>query len=333
MKTRAFGRTGLQVSELVFGGGFVGGILVHADDETKRKVLRRALQAGINWIDTAPLYGQGKSERALGWLLKEVEETPYLSTKVQLDTGDLSDIPGQIERSVAASLERLQRDSVDLLQLHNPIYAETGGGTAVASGAAIGIDEVLRQDGVADGLERMRAQGLTRFIGLTALGEAGAIREAIGSGRFDSAQVYHNLINPTAARGLPAGYSGHDFTGVIEACRSVGAAVMNIRVLAAGVLATDARHGREVVITRGSEIPLEEKRAHAVFDRLGTEYGTRAQTALRFGLANPDVACVIFGLAELAHLEEALGAADMGPLPQEALDELNSRYAAEFGAL
>ncbi|MCH7796379.1 MAG: aldo/keto reductase [Proteobacteria bacterium] len=333
MKTREFGRTGLQVSELVFGGGFVGGILVHADDETKLKALRRALQAGINWIDTAPLYGQGKSERALGWLLEEVEETPYLSTKVQLDTGDLSDIPGQIERSVEASLERLQRDSVDLLQLHNPIYAETGGGTAVASGAAIGIDEVLRKDGVADGLERMRAQGLTRFIGLTALGEAGAIREAIGSGRFDSAQVYHNLINPTAARGLPAGYSGHDFTGVIEACRSVGAAVMNIRVLAAGVLATDARHGREVVITRGSEIPLEEKRAHAVFDRLGTEYGTRAQTALRFGLANPDVACVIFGLAELSHLEEALGAAEMGPLPQEALDELNSLYAAEFGAL
>jgi L-galactose dehydrogenase/L-glyceraldehyde 3-phosphate reductase len=338
MKYREFGRTGLQVSELVFGGGFVGGILVHADDETKLEALRRALQAGINWIDTAPLYGQGKSERALGWLLKEVEETPdlstpYLSTKVQLDTGELSDIPGQIERSVAASFGRLQRDSVDLLQLHNPIYAETGGATAVASGAAIGIDQVLRQDGVADGLERMRAQGLTRFIGLTALGEAGAICQAIGSGRFDSAQVYHNLINPSAARALPAGYSGHDFTGVIEACRAVGTAVMNIRIFAAGVLATDARHGREVVITQGSAIPLEEKRAHAVFERLGTEYGTRAQTAIRFGLANPDVACVIFGLAELSHLEEALGAAEMGPLPQEALDELATLYAAEFGAL
>ncbi len=333
MKTREFGRTGLQVSELVFGGGFVGGILVHADDETKLKALRRALQAGINWIDTAPLYGQGKSERALGWLLKEVEETPYLSTKVQLDTGDLSDIPGQIERSVEASLERLQRDSVDLLQLHNPIYAETGGGTAVASGAAIGIDEVLRKDGVADRLERLRDQGLTRFIGLTALGEAGALCQAIASGRFDSAQVYYNMINPTAARGLPAGYSGHDFSGVIEACRAVGAAVMNIRTFAAGVLATDERHGREVVIVRGSEIPLEEKRAHTVFERLGTEYGTRAQTALRFGLANPDVACVIFGLAELSHLEEALGAAEMGPLPQEALDELATLYAAEFGGM
>ena len=108
---------------------------------------------------------------------------------------------------------------------------------------------------------------------------------------------------------------------------------MNIRTFAAGVLATDERHGREVVIVRGSEIPLEEKRAHTVFDRLGDKYGTRAQTALRFGLANPDVACVIFGLAELSHLEEALGAAEMGPLPQEALDQLDTVYTAEFGAL
>ncbi len=88
-----------------------------------------------------------------------------------------------------------------------------------------------------------------------------------------------------------------------------------------------------MVITQGSEIPLEEKRADAIFDRLGDKYGSRAQTAIRFGLANPDIACLIFGLAELSHLEEALGAADLGPLPQEALDELNTLYAAQFGGL
>ncbi len=73
--------------------------------------------------------------------------------------------------------------------------------------------------------------------------------------------------------------------------------------------------------------------ARAVFERLVTKYGSRAQTAIRFGLANRDIACVIFGLPELAHLEEALGAAEMGPLPQEALDELKTLYAAEFGGL
>jgi L-galactose dehydrogenase/L-glyceraldehyde 3-phosphate reductase len=333
MKYREFGRTGLEVSELVFGGGAVGGILVHADDDTKLEALRRALAGGINWIDTAPLYGQGRSETALGWLLDEVEETPYLSTKVQIDIGDLSDVSGQIERSLEASFERLKRDSVDLLQLHNPIHAETGGGVSIASGGAIGIDAVLGKNGVLEGLERARARGLTRFIGLTALGEAGPICEAVRSGRFDSAQVYYNMINPTAARALPQGFSGHDFTGVIAACKAVGAAVMNIRVFAAGVLPTDLRHGREAVVTLGSELPIEEKRAHAVYASLGDRHGTRGQTALRFGLANPDVACVVIGLAELAHLDEALAAAEKGPLPQDALDQLNTAYAAEFGRL
>ncbi len=333
MKYREFGRTGLKVSELVFGGGAVGGLLVNADDDTKLEALRRALAGGINWIDTAPRYGQGRSETALGWLLGEVEETPYLSTKVRIDIGDLSDLSGQIERSLTESFGRLKRDSVDLVQLHNPIHAETGGGAAIASGSALGIDAVLGKDGVAAGLERLRDQGLTRFIGLTALGEAGPICEAIRSGRFDSAQVYHNLINPTAARAMPEGFSGHDFSGVIAACKAVGAAVMNIRIFAAGVLPTDKRHGRESVITLGSDIDLEEKRAQAVFEALGDSYGSRAQTALRFGLANPDVACVVFGLAELAHLDDALAAAEMGPLPQEALDRLNTVHAAEFGRL
>ena len=333
MKYREFGRSGIEVSELVLGGGAVGGILVHADDDAKLEALRRALAGGINWIDTAPSYGQGRSETALGWLLDEVEETPTLSTKVQIDVGELSDIPGQIERSLEASFKRLKRDSVDLLQLHNPIHGETGGGVSVASGGAIGIDAVLRKDGVADGLDRMRDQGLTRYIGLTALGEAGAICQAVRSGRFDSAQVYYNMINPTAARALPQGFSGHDFSGVIAACKAVGTAVMNIRIFAAGVLPTDRRHGREAVITRGSELEIEERRARAVFAQLGETYGTRAQTALRFGLANPDVACVVFGMAEIAHLDEALAAAEMGPLPQAALDQLNTAYAAEFGNL
>lgn len=326
MKYRNFGRTGIEVSEIVFGGGYVGGLLLHADDETKLNTLRRALEAGINWIDTAPAYGQGRSEEALGWLLEELEPEPYVSTKVGIDLTRLDDIPGQIEASVHASLVRLRRERVDLLQLHNPIETETGGG-------AIGIAHVLGAGGAADGLERMREQGLTRFLGLTALGEAGAIRQAIASGRFDSAQVYYNLINPTAARPLPAGWSGHDFSGVIHSCLTQGLAIMVIRVLAAGVLATDERHGREIVVTRGSGILAEERRARAVFEAIGARYGTRAQSAIRFALANPDISCAIVGLAEPAHLEEALAAAGMGPLPPEALAELNAFYDTAFGQL
>ncbi len=326
MKYRPFGRTGVEVSEIVFGGGYVGGILLHPDDDTKRAAIRRALDRGVNWIDTAPSYGDGKSEEALGWLLAEVDESPYLSTKVAIDPDRLADIPGQIEESLHASLRRLSRDSVDLLQLHNAIEPEN-------AERAITVDNVLRDHGVADGLDAMREQGLTRFTGITALGSAACCRQVIESGRFDSAQVYYNLINPSAGQPVADGWSGHDFGAIIAACRGSDVAVMNIRVLAAGVLATDQRTGREIPVATGSDVAAEERRTKAVFGAVGSEYGTRAQTAIRFSLANPDIACVIVGLAELGHLDEALDAVDSGPLPEEALARLARLYAADFADL
>ncbi len=66
MKTNTLGRTGLEISELVFGGGFVGGILLHASDAIRREAIQRALDGGVNWIDTAASYGNGQSEEVLG---------------------------------------------------------------------------------------------------------------------------------------------------------------------------------------------------------------------------------------------------------------------------
>jgi D-threo-aldose 1-dehydrogenase len=323
MRYRTFGRTGLQVSELVFGGGWVGGILIHQDVETRHAAIKRALDAGINWIDTAPSYGDGESERALGWLLQDVPDRPYLSTKVRLDLSRLDDITGQVKQSVEESLSRLRCDTVELLQLHNPIGPQT-------ADQLIGVDQVLGQDGAADALDRMRELGLTRFIGITAIGDTAACRQVIASGRFDSAQVYYNVLNPSAGQDMPPAWQGHDFRGLIAACKDNGMGVMNIRVLAAGVLATDQRHGREIAMMPQAAIPTEEMRARAVWRRLDERYGTRAQTAIRFALANPHIDCVVVGLAELSHLEEALAAAEMGPLPDEALAELREVYERGF---
>src|SRR6476661_2667326 len=113
MNHRAFGSTGIQVSEVIFGAGAVGGILIHKDDATKREAIRRAVAGGINWIDTAAQYGNGKSEEALGWLLPEAGASPYVSTKFGLDVNNLDDIPAQIEQSLQKSLARLKRSSVD----------------------------------------------------------------------------------------------------------------------------------------------------------------------------------------------------------------------------
>ena len=196
MKYRKFGKTGIDVSELVFGGGAVGGLLINQDDETKLSAIKRAMEAGINWIDTAPSYGMGKSETALGWVLKEIDANPYISTKVMIDTRNLEDISGQIEKSISESLDRLKKESVTVLQLHNPIGAET-------KGRMIGSDDVLRKGGVLEHLQRMKDQGLTAHVGITALGEPAGILPVIESGRIASGQVYYNLLNPSAGMNVP----------------------------------------------------------------------------------------------------------------------------------
>jgi aryl-alcohol dehydrogenase-like predicted oxidoreductase len=319
MKTRPFGRTGLEVSEIVFGGGAVGGLLIDQDDDTKHRALERALSAGVNWIDTAPSYGQGRSEAALGELLPSLPYEPHVSTKFSIDTRDASDPAGQIEASLEQSLARLRRDSVTLLQLHNHIGEET-------RGRVLGVDRILGRGGVLDALEALQSRGLFRHFGITALGEPAAIRRVIGSGRIASAQVYFNLLNPSAAFALPNAWPVYDFHCLIEACDEHGVAAMNIRVLSAGVIATDARTGRERPLTPGDTVESEAAKARTAFRELGESHGSRAQTAVRFALAEPRLSCVVVGLAELEHLEQALAAQRMGPLPTEALRALRAVY-------
>lgn len=324
MKYRKFGRTGIDVSEVVLGGGNVGGILIDPDDPTKREAVRRMMAAGVNWIDTAAQYGNGKSEQALAWLLPECDPQPHVSTKIAVDVQSPVPLADQVEQRFAEGLARLKRTSVDLLQLHNRIGTQVGGRT-------ISVEHVLGKAGVAEGFERLRARGAIRHMGITAIGEAPALCEVIASGRIHSAQVYYNLLNPSAARRMPSSWTGHDFGGVIDACRANGVAVMAIRIFAAGVIATDVRHGRESILTANTTLAEEERKARAVVEAIGTGHGTRAQVALRFVLSNPDVSCAIVGAAELAHLDEALAAQAMGPLPAAVLAKLDALYASDFG--
>ena len=317
MDIRKFGNTNIKTSAVVFGGGFVGGILINADDETRRKAIRMALDGGVNWIDTAPMYGQGRSEKAIGWLLGEIYEDPIVSTKVNLDTTRLNDIAGQVEESLTTSLRLLDRSMVDIVHLHNCISPAT-------KGRNLEVERVIGTGGALEALEAMRDQGLTRYIGITALGDTACCTEVVNTGRVHSAQVYYNMINPSAARGPGHGFPGQNFAGLLKACKAHGVGTMGIRVFAAGILATDARHGREIIITDDTDVSSEEVRTRTAFSKLGMEgkdhtvYGTRAETALRYVLSEPMIDCAIVGLAELDHLRQALNAAAAGPLPSGA---------------
>ncbi|MEO8009177.1 MAG: aldo/keto reductase [Betaproteobacteria bacterium] len=128
METRILGKTGLKFSVLSFGCGAVGGLMVKGTAADQERAVARAMEFGINYFDTAPMYGNGESERNLGRVLKALKRPKvYVGTKVFVQaTGD---IERHIADSMEASLQRLGLDGVDLYQLHNPISDATGDGT------------------------------------------------------------------------------------------------------------------------------------------------------------------------------------------------------------
>ncbi len=325
MRKTLFGRTGLEISEIALGAGTTGGVLIKADEATRWSVLERAVKAGINWIDTAPLYGNGASEEAIGRHLAALSPQPYVSTKVRIERDDLDDIPGAIGRSIEQSLKRLQTDRITLLQLHNQL------GEPVGDRPALTPQDVLGRGGVADAFDRLKEQGIIGASGITAAGETDACLEVIESGRFDTAQVYYNAINPTAAWLRPSRtWKAQDFAGIIPGCWRLNMGLLAIRVWAGGPLASDQRPERLTVFTAGTDPDNEMRCAAAVRAVLGDEYGTPAQAALRFALVKRDISSRVLGISDLAQLDAAVAAVEMGPLPSEAIGRLETLWANDF---
>jgi aryl-alcohol dehydrogenase-like predicted oxidoreductase len=258
------------------------------------------------------------------------DRRPRISTKFNIDT-TAGDFSGQVERSVAESLQRLGLDRVPVLILHSRIVAAAG---PERDNRSLTPQAVLGSGGMADIMDRLRAKGLCDWIGLTGLGDPPALHQVIESGRFDVAQIYYNLINPTAMAGTGPGWNSTNFDGLLQKCAAKDTGIMGIRVFAAGHLATTERHGREMPITANAENAAEEPRAKAAFEVLGSRFGTPAQAALRFGLACPIISTIVVGIGERWHLDEALAAAELGPLPAAAIDELEKlrRTHPAFGS-
>jgi L-galactose dehydrogenase/L-glyceraldehyde 3-phosphate reductase len=328
MRKNQLGRTGLLVSEIAFGAGVTGGILIKGDETDAIRALNRALAIGINWIDTAALYGHGASEATIGRHIRSLDPQPYVSTKVRIEHAEMGDIPGAIERSLEQSLKRLNLDQVALFQLHNQL------GEAVGDRPTLSVDQVLGAGGVADTFDRLREQGLFQATGLTAAGDTNAILDVIDSGRFDCAQVYYNALNPSAAWSRAhQNWRAQDFSGILAACFHQNMGVLNIRIFAGGPLANPGRPERLAVLISGTDVDNEVRCAAAVRAALGTGYGSPAQIALRFALANHDVATRVIGVGDLRDLDEAVEAVIAGPLPVEAVKKLEGLWATDFRAL
>src|SRR5215469_857908 len=162
MEKRTLGRTGLTVSLLGFGCGAVGGLMVRGSPADQERAVARALELGINYFDTAAMYGNGQSERNLGRVVKSLKRDLLVGTKVRVPDGERGRIGAAVTASLEASLQRLQLDRVDLFQLHNHITSDGSDGGLTAEAV---LGEVVPT------FERLRDQGKTRFWGITAVGD------------------------------------------------------------------------------------------------------------------------------------------------------------------
>src|SRR4051812_2724533 len=201
MRRCVLGRTKLEVSVVAVGAGPIPALMTGDDADAQAAVLRRALDHGVNWIDTAAGYGDGRSESGIGRALSRLgaAERMHVATKVRLTPDDLADPLTAVRRSLAGSLARLGLERVTLLQLHNGITSARG-----EIAASLTPADVL--GGVVAALKRVRDDGLTRFIGLTGTGSPEALAAVVASGEFDTVQIPHHLLSPADA-------------GVLAACR------------------------------------------------------------------------------------------------------------------
>lgn len=299
MNYRQLGRTGAMVSELCLGTMLFGG---RTAEEEAHRIVDRALDCGVNFIDTANAYGRGVSESVLGRALKAngQRERIVLATKVFAPMDDRDpNMKGNHRRHIIeqceASLRRLQTDWIDLYQIHRPM-------------PNIPIDETLRA------LDDLVKQGKVRYLG-TSTFAAWQIMEALwvskeyGLNRFVCEQPPYHLLDRRPEREL------------VPMAQTYGIALIPWSPLAGGSLTGKYRRGVEAPegsrysgqAGRGQELETEE--FFAIIDALeemAAEKGcTVSQLALAWCAQQPGITCPIIGPRTYEQLEDNLGAAEV----------------------
>ncbi len=292
MKYRTFGKTGWQVSEISLGGAYIAGRDRSHAEQNATEVVRRAHELGINYIDTAPMYG--RSEELLGVALEGISDSFHLATKIGFDPKDFDYRSESVLWSIERSLSRLRVDKLDLVQIHE---------------VNVATRERIMEPGYAlTGLREAQKRGLCERIGIT--GRAiPLLAELAQTGEFDSILVYRDY-NPcsqlAAEKVLPA-----------AAERQMGVVVATI--LAGGLFA-----GEDRIPEALDRLPDDERpRSQQVIDRLHREPGTLAQNAFQYVLADSRVSTAASGAANVEELEDVIQASDMGPMSESLMQELH----------
>lgn len=317
MDYRPLGTTGIQVSAISLGAGPVSQLLTGDAIELQRETLAAALAEGINWVDTAATYGDGRSEQNLGRTIEALGavDSLHVATKVRLVGGQLHSIRAAVRQSVLGSLRRLKLLRVTLVQVHNSITKIEG-----TQPTSITPAHVLAPGGILEELDALRREGLVAHFGLTGLGDTSALEEVLASDHFSTIQIPYNLLNPSAGRLVPADFSETDHGNLITSCAARGIGVFAIRVLAAGALAgrPPSPHTLKTPFFPLDLYERDSERARQLAARLPS--GAKLdELAVRFALSHPGVTSAIIGLGSPEEVRCAVNYAAKGPLDNALL--------------
>jgi aryl-alcohol dehydrogenase-like predicted oxidoreductase len=322
MKYRELGRTGWKVSEISFGAWAIGGTWGKVDDQESLAALHAALDGGVNFFDTADVYGDGHSERLLAKLKKERKEKFYIATKAgrRLNPHTAEGYNRQnLTAFVERSLKNLETDTIDLLQLHS------------APTAVYYLPEVFAV------LDDLVKTGKIRHYGVS----VEKVEEALKAVEFPGVQTVQMIFNIFRQRPSELFFT--------EAQRR------KVGILARVPLASGMLSGK---LTRTSTFAKDDhrnfNRQGEAFDRgetfSGVDYetglrlveqlqtfvptgATMAQLALRWILMFPAVTCAIPGAKRPAQVQENIAAATLPPLSRDTMKQIQALYEQQVRPL
>jgi aryl-alcohol dehydrogenase-like predicted oxidoreductase len=307
MKRRAFGRTGLEVSEIGFGAWAIGGSWGSQDDRDSLAALHRALDLGVNFIDTAAGYGEGRSERIIGKVLEERgdRERVIVTTKTPPAPGLWPPSPYDrwqdryseeyLRTNVEERLSNLGTEAIDVLLLHTWTRAWN------------------RDPGPLEILRKLKNEGKLRFLGIsTPEHDQNAVVGLIQAGWLDAVEVIYNVFEQEpAAELLPA--AKEKGVGVIARMPFDESALTGKLTETTRFEKGDFRNNY-FMGDRLTRTVREVRKVQA--DLEGSGY-TLPQAAIKFVLANPAVSLTIPGMRNVRQVEENLAVSELPGMPEE----------------
>lgn len=289
LRRRTLGRTGRTVAEVAFGTAALGDVYGAIDPGAGERAVHAAIDAGIDWFDTAPLYGFGLAEERLGAALRGRRDKVVIATKCCRDTFEKFDFSAtRVQQSLQESLRRLQTDHVDVYQIHDVEFGDRAQVLGEAIPAAL----------------RLREQGLVRHVGITGL-PVRYLRWLLERCEVDLvlSWAHYNLLCDELV------------TELLPTCEQRGIGVLSASPLLQGLL---TQPGPPQWHRSPKEVLAAGPKMAAACRARGFDL---AQVAMRFALDEPRIATTIVSIADEAQLRANLAAADL-TVPKDLLQEL-----------